>query len=229
MDGRQHPFDTDAMALSGASEMDDDAFSIALLQSALSLAADVGWNRMSLVEAARDAGLPVETVRRRYPMKSLILLQLGRMADASALRDDGNGGSLRDYLFDLIMRRFDIFQEYREGVRAVLQALPYDPALAGLLAATTFDSMKWLADAAGLDCVGLGGVWRINAVTAVWAHAMRAWEKDESPDLSATMAALDNALDRADRLGVLKPSARRKMDDAMNNTGIPDHDLELES
>lgn len=229
MDGRQDPFESDDMALSGPPDMAQEAFDAALLQSALSLAASEGWHRFSLVDAAREAGVPVETVRKRYPVKALLLLQLGRLADASALRDDGDGGTLREYLFDLIMRRFDIFQEYREGVRAVLQAVPYDPALAAFLAGTTLDSMKWLAEAAGIDCTGFGGVCRINALAAVWAHAMRAWEKDESPDLAATMAALDGALDRAERYGILKPSARRKMDEALNNTGLPDHDLELES
>ncbi|EHH67807.1 hypothetical protein [Gluconobacter morbifer] len=229
MDERQDPFATDDMASESRSEMDREAFDLALLQSALTLAGDRGWHRFSLVEAARDAGLPVEKVRALYPVKPLLLLLLGRLADESALRDDGNGGTLREYLFDLMMRRFDIFQEYREGLRAVLHALPYDPPLAALLTGATLDSMRWLAEAAGVDCAGLGGIWRVNALAAVWGHAFRAWEKDESSDLSSTMAALDSALGRAERLGILKPSPRRKMDEAMANTGLPDHDLELES
>lgn len=228
MEERQDPFDTDELASDSTPELDREAFDIALLQSALSLAGSDGWHRFSLVDAAREAGLPVDAVRSRYPVKALLMLRLGRLADESALRDEGNGGTLREYLFDLMMRRFDIFEEYRTGVRAVLHAVPYDPALAALLAGATVDSMRWLADAAGMDCSGLGGIWRINALTAVWGHALRAWEKDESQDLGSTMAALDQALNRAERLGILKASARRKMDEAMRTTGLPDHELELE-
>jgi hypothetical protein len=35
---------------------------------------------------------------------------------------------------------------------------------------------------------------------AVWLWGVRAWERDESEDLSGTMAAVDNALQRAERL-----------------------------
>lgn len=213
----------------GPETLDREAFDFALLAAAFDLAARSGWSRLSLVEAAREARLPVETVRARYPFKALLLLRLGRLADESALRDEETGESPRARLFDLMMRRFDIFQDYREGLRAVLHALPYDPPLAALLAGATLDSVRWLADAAGLDGAGIGGVLRVNALAAVWAHALRAWEKDDSPDLGKTMAALESALDRAERFGVLKPSPRRRMEEAMGRTGVPDHGLELES
>ena len=32
---------------------------------------------------------------------------------------------------------------------------------------------------------------------ALWLYALRAWEQDDSPDLSGTMAAVDRGLDRA--------------------------------
>jgi hypothetical protein len=40
----------------------------------------------------------------------------------------------------------------------------------------------------------------LQGLGAVWLSALRAWEKNESEDLSATMAALDRALDQADRV-----------------------------
>ncbi|MBS1062943.1 TetR family transcriptional regulator [Gluconobacter wancherniae] len=221
-------FTDDGLSDSIAPETDSDALDIAFLQSSFTLAARDGWSRFSLVEAAKNAGLPLEVVRTHYPLKSMLLLRLGRLADESALRDDG-AGTLREHLFDLLMRRLDVFQDYREGLRAVMHAVPYDPALGAILTGATLDSIRWVADAAGLDCTGLGGVWRINALGAVWGHALRAWEKDESPDLGSTMAALDTALNKAERFGVLKASARRKLEDATRSSGLPDHELELES
>ncbi|QDH17994.1 TetR family transcriptional regulator [Swingsia samuiensis] len=210
-------------------DLDKDAFDIALLQAAMNLASLEGWHHFSMVEAAKEAGLPIDAVRSRYPLKSLLLLRLGKMADESALRDEGQGSSLREHLFDLIMRRFDLFQEYREGIRSVLHTLPRDPALTAFLAGATLDSMRWIADAAGIDCSGLGGICRINGLAAIWGTALRAWEKDESQDLGITMAALEKSLEKAERYGVLKPSSRRKMQDAISHTGTPNHNLELES
>lgn len=43
------------------------------------------------------------------------------------------------------------------------------------------------------------------------------------------MAALDTALNKAERFGILKASARRKLEDATRSSGLPDHELELES
>ncbi|GBQ32502.1 TetR family transcriptional regulator [Gluconacetobacter sacchari] len=183
--------------------MDNDQFDDALLRAAMERAALYGWARLSVVDAARDAGMPLEEARRRFPAKTAILLKLGRLADESALVDDGSTGTVREQLFDALMRRFDVLQQYREGVRAVMRALPFDPALALFLAATTAQSMRWMAGAAGLDTSGPLGALRLQGLIGVWTYTMRAWERDDTEDMSRTMAALDQALDRAGRLGSL--------------------------
>ncbi|MBB2202706.1 TetR family transcriptional regulator [Gluconacetobacter tumulisoli] len=183
--------------------MDNDQFDDALLRSAMERAAIYGWRRLTVVDAARDAGIPLDDARRRFPLKPCILLKLGRLADESALVDDGSTGTPREKLFDLLMRRFDVLQQYRAGVRAVLRALPFDPALALLLGGATLESMRWMASAAGLDISGVAGALRVKGLVGVWTYALRAWDRDDSEDLSHTMAALDQALDRAARLGNL--------------------------
>lgn len=211
-------------------EPDLEAFDDALLDAAMNLAAMSGWRRLTLVDAAREAGLPVDAVRARFPFKHMLLTRLGRIADESALRDDGAGITVRERVFDLLMRRFDVFQQYREGIRAVLHALPYDPPLAALMAVLTLDTMKWIADVAGVDTEGLRGKIAVNGIAGIWAYTLRAWEKDESLDLSSTMAALDQALDRAERFSLLRPSATQRMAEAAGAAGgVPDHPLELES
>ncbi len=210
-------------------DIDREEFDLALMEAGFSLAAEKGWHRFSLVEAAHRAGLTVDEVRARFPFRHSLLLRLGRLADESAFRDDGLSGSVRERVFDLFMRRFDVFQQYREGIRAVLQALPAEPGLAVVLSAATFDTMRWMADLGGIDRSGFSGMLRLNGLVGVWGFALRAWEKDESPDLSQTMAGLDQALDKAERFGVLKPSPDHLMEEATRNTGIADHSLELET
>ncbi|ACI50881.1 conserved hypothetical protein [Gluconacetobacter diazotrophicus PA1 5] len=183
--------------------MDNDQFDDALLRAAMDRAALYGWGRLTVVDAARDAGIPLDDARRRFPLKAAILLKLGRLADESALVDDGSTGTVREKLFDLLMRRFDVLQQYRAGVRAVMRALPFDPATALVLGAATVESMRWMAGAAGLDVSGIAGTLRVQGLVGVWTYALRAWDNDDSEDLSRTMAALDQALDRAARLGDL--------------------------
>ena len=199
--------------------MDTDDFDIALVASALTLAEERGWARVSVVDAARHAGLSLSLARQRFPLQLSILLRLGRMADDVALSDDMAGGSVRERLFDLLMRRLDVFQQYRNGLRAVLRALPFNPAQAVLLGGATLESMRWMADAAGVEATGPAGVVRVSALVGVWTHALRAWEKDENPDMGSTMAALDQALDQAGRFGLFPASTEAAED---GTTGLPD-------
>lgn len=196
------------------------SFDLALLESAMTLAAENGWTHLSLVQAAQEAGLPVAEVRNRYGCKARLLLRLNQLADDAALGEDG-GRTLRERLFDCFMRRFDVFQDYRDGLRAVMRALPFDPPLAAFLGAATLDSLTWMADSAGLDRKGLGGMVRLQALLAIWTHALRAWEKDTSPDLTDTMHALDTALGRAERFGMLKSVPAENS--AREEDGLPDY------
>lgn len=196
----------------------DDQFDSALLEAAMSLAASKGWRNVSMPEIARQAGLDLGEVRRLYPFKLSILLLLGQLADRSALIDDGSSGTPRETLFDLLMRRFDVFQQYRAGVLAVLRTLPFDPVTTLALGAATMDSMSWIAGASGIATTGIDGVLRVQGTVALWTHALRAWEKDENEDLGTTMAALEQGLDRAERWGLFP---RRTESDAELSPGAP--------
>jgi len=149
--------------------------------------------------AARAAGLALARARERFPARGAILLRFGRIADQSALSELSSDGPPRDRLFDLLMRRIDTFQAHRAGVLALLRALPAEPPTALLLALATRRSMRWMLEAACLSTGGVRGKLRVNGLVAVWLWTMRTWRSDETQDLSATMAALDAALRRAEQ------------------------------
>jgi AcrR family transcriptional regulator len=181
--------------------MDDTAFDQALIAAAFTEAATSGWASVSVAQAARAAGLPLETARARFPTRFSILMRFGRLADQAALTGAAEDGTPRDRLFDTLMRRFDALQSHREGVRALLHALPADPKLAVELALATQFSMGWMLQAAGITATGLRGLLRTKGLTAVWLYTLRAWDSDDSRDLTGTMAALDRALTQAERFG----------------------------
>lgn len=188
-------------------DMDNDDFDTALVSATLTLAEERGWPAVTVLAAARHAGLPLPEARRRFPLKASILLRLGRLADDVALADDMLSGAVRERLFDLLMRRLDVFQQYRGGLQSVFRSLPLDPALTLLLGGATVESMRWMADAAGVNTSGIRGFVHVNMLVAVWTHTLRVWEKDESPDMGSTMAALDQALDKAGRFGLFPSNA----------------------
>jgi ubiquinone biosynthesis protein COQ9 len=177
--------------------MNDSDFDAAVVTAVLAQAGLRGWRGTSLVEAARDAGLDLGRVRERFPFKLMVLIRFGRMADQAALAGATTEGAVKDRLFDMILRRFDVLQAHRAGVLAVLDAAPTDPALGLFLSRLSLRSMGWLLEGAGLSASGLRGALRAKGLLGVWLWAVRAWREDESTDLSATMTATDKALDRA--------------------------------
>jgi hypothetical protein len=179
--------------------MTDDEFDSALITNAFAIAAKEGWASVSVIGAARAGALPLEQARRRFPGRNAILLRFGQYADSLALQDAPEAGPTRERLFDLLMRRFDALQTHRAGVLALLHGLPADPPTALLLAAATGKSMVWMLSAAGVKTTGLRGLLATDGLVAVWLYTLRAWQRDDSPDLSTTMAALDRALSRAEQ------------------------------
>ena len=180
--------------------MSDIDFDSALIAAFFRLAAEQGWGRTNVAEAARAAALSLAEARTRFPGRAAVLRQFGRMADRAALAETSTEGTVRDKLFDLLMRRFDALQAHRAGVIALLRALPAEPPTALLLACATQRSMRWMLNVAGVSTAGLRGELRVRGLVAVWLWTLRAWERDDSADLSGTMAALDAALRRAGRV-----------------------------
>ncbi len=179
--------------------MEHAEFDRALIAAAFAEIAAVGWSRFSVAGAARSAGLDLALARTRFPCRATLLLRLGRIADTAALTGALTDGSVRDRLFDMLMRRIDTLQEHRPGMLALLRALPTDPATALLLAVASRSSMGWMLEAAGVSATGPLGELRRKGLLAVWLWTLRAWQHDETADLAATMAALDQALVRADQ------------------------------
>jgi hypothetical protein len=179
--------------------MSKDNFERDLIKSAFDLAAQQGWRHVSVAAAARHGGLELAKARRHFSGTGSILAKFGRAADVHALHGAMSDGVVRERLFDIIMRRFDYLQQHREGVIALIKFAPTDPLLALWLQRTNLASMGWILEGAGVSSRGVRGALRKRGLLAVSAWALRAWMRDESEDLSSTMAALDVALMRADQ------------------------------
>ena len=177
--------------------MDYNEFDKSLIRAAFKMAATDGWSQMRVAEAARRGGLALNQARARFPTRGSVLSCFGRNADAAALAKLSEG-SRRDRLFDLLMRRIDSLQEHRAGVLALFNGLPAEPGTALMLGCASLASMRWMLEGAGVSSAGVRGALRAKGLLAVWLWTVRAWRGDESEDLSATMAALDQALNRAE-------------------------------
>ena len=160
-----------------------------------------GWSALTLRAVAAEAGVPLSEIRRRFGCQLGLLRAHAAALDAGVIEGtlDDATSTARDRLFDVLMRRIDLMQADRAGIIRLMRDLPRDPFLALWLATEQPRAMGWMLEAAGLEASGPRGALRAQGLGVVWLATLRAWEKDESADLSATMAALDRALDQADR------------------------------
>jgi hypothetical protein len=196
--------------------MTDDEFDAALVGAAFTLAAERGWSRVSVADAARRAVLPLDRARARFPMRASLLFRFGRLADQAALSQPPAEAPARERLFEIVMRRIDFLQAHRAGVLALGRTLPTNPCLAACLARASLTSMTWLLEGAAIEATGPRGRLRAKGLLAVWLATVHAWRSDTSADLSATMAALDRALRRAEQVEGWMSGRRPSADDGLS-------------
>ena len=181
-------------------------------------AAAVGWRNVTMEAVAARAGLGLGEVLLEAPTKTHLLCAVIDRIDARTLapvKKLDPEDSPRDRLFEILMRRFDALNERRDAAKAVISGIARDPAALVVTAVRLQRSFAAILAAAGVSTSGLKGLARIQGLKAVTAFALRAWMTDDSADLSKTMAALDRALNRAEKLaGMVSFRRRDKVEEA---------------
>lgn len=173
-----------------------------LIDAALSLAAERDWRGLTLPRIAAKADVSLADAYTAFPTKTALLNGfLGRI-DRQMLAGDQPDmtENVRDRLFDVIMRRFDALEPYKDAVGAIIDGLPADPLTALAVLPAFGNSMAWTLEAAGVSASGLSGALRIKGLSIIYLATLHTWLQDDSADAARTMAALDRALRRTEML-----------------------------
>ncbi|MFQ3623502.1 MAG: TetR family transcriptional regulator [Acetobacteraceae bacterium] len=180
-----------------------DAYDRDVTAALMRVAARDGWAGTTLAAVAAEAGTTLAALRARFDDLGALFDRFGAVIDATVLAGTAppsEADTVKDRLFDLLMRRFDALAPHRAGVLACWAGLRRDPLAAACRLPAALTSMRWMLEGASVASSGPAGLLRAKALLAVWLSAFRAWETDETPDLAPTMAALDKALTRAESL-----------------------------
>ncbi|MCA3396348.1 MAG: helix-turn-helix transcriptional regulator, partial [Roseomonas sp.] len=193
--------------------MSETATDEALIAALWRVIAAHGWPGLTMRRLAAEAGTDTAALRERFPTRLDVLLLHGWMMDQAVLAGTipGQGGSVQDRIFDVLMRRLDAMQPHREGILRLFEDMRRDPAIALALAPHIGIAMRWMLEAAEVEAKSCEARLLALGLAGVWLATIRAWAGDDSPDMGATMATLDSALDRAERiarpLGLLRGEA----------------------
>jgi AcrR family transcriptional regulator len=175
----------------------------AALDAFVALIAEKGFADVTLRDVAERAELGLADLYRLYPDKVALVAAFMARIDAGVLagastRDDPEE-TARDRLFDVMMRRYDTLKPYREALREIRRAATRDPMLALAMGPALRRSMAAMLEAAAVPSEGLGGALRQNGLLVIHYAVSRVYDKDDTADLSRTMAALDSRLKMAER------------------------------
>lgn len=174
----------------------EEPVELRIVRAAMDIAAEKGWREVSSAEVAKRSGLPVDEVRALCPDRIDVLRLLNEEINIAMLEGGAVDGSVRDNLFELMMRRFEALEPYRAGLLAVADAARREPSIPLRLAGDFHETLGHVLEEAGLKPTPLHSF----GLGAVALATFKVWCEDETGDLSATMAALDKRLGQAEQL-----------------------------
>lgn len=182
----------------------------AIIDATMTLIAGRGWRNVALADIAAASGLSLASLYAVFPSKMAVLDAFERRINEQTLSGGAEGDTIRDRLFELIMRRLDALAPHKDAVRSLVRDLPRDPAAALCSGPRFLNAMRWMAESAGVETGGIGGLLRVKGLAAVYLATLRAWLGDDSEDNTKTLAALDRALKQAEFFARSMPGFMRR-------------------
>ncbi len=174
-----------------------------LITAAFELAALREWRTLSMDDIATHAHVALPDAIRIFKDKDALIHDVMNRADNAALAESLNfepSDTVKDKLFALLMARFDYLAPYKNGISPILRSSGQNPIRTLGRLSHVMQSMKLMLEAAGIETNSPFSIIKINGLALIAGNTMRVWLGDNSDDLGPTMATLDNALARVDKL-----------------------------
>ncbi len=178
-----------------------------IIAALFALLAEKSIERIGFAEIAERAGVSLAALRGAFGSPLAIVAAHVKDVDRAVLASDFSDMEEeppRERLFDVLMRRLELLAADRQAVRSLMRSARRNVPLALALNALAARSQKWMLAAAGIAASGPRGALRAQGLALLYGSVLRAWVRDDDPGLARTMAALDRALGRGQRLaGIL--------------------------
>jgi AcrR family transcriptional regulator len=172
-----------------------------VIDALMALLAERPIERIGLADIAAKANVSLADMRGEFSSVMGILAAQVKETDRKVLAggDADTEESLRDRLFDVLMRRLETLQPHRAAIRSLLGSSARNPGFAVAMNALGVKSQRWMMTAAGIEVRGAKGIARAQGLNLLYARVMCTFVNDDDPGLARTMAALDRELSRAAR------------------------------
>ena len=172
-----------------------------VIEVALRLSAKVGWSNLSIADIAYEMDMSRSEMNLYFYDKDDILYALGKFIDRKVMEAELDvDAPVRDKIFEILMERFDVINEYRDGIKSIISSFKCSPKSLIFSFPHIGKSMAMMLEACGENVDGVQGAIKVAGLSGIYLNCIRVWLDDETSDMSKTMACLDKSLGRAEML-----------------------------
>ena len=175
---------------------------IKLAETTLLILNKKSWNSIKLEEICKKSKINKKKLQRKIDSKLDLLSNINRYFDLQLTNTSKtvDQSSHKDMIFELMMLRFDILQNYRKSIIRIFNAFKRKPQELLLLLPSFIESMVVITRMAKIPINGLKGNLKIKGLLVIYFLSFLVWTKDNCDSLEKTMKSLDNYLNNAGSL-----------------------------
>jgi AcrR family transcriptional regulator len=170
-----------------------------VIDAAMKLAARRDFGDVSLTDIAHEAGISLADLRDLFPSKGAIIGGFTRRVDRDVLEAVSAQDShdpARDRLYEVLRKRLEVLEPHREALASVARWAARDPLAATALNRETVNSMRFMLEAADIDCDGPVGSLKLQGLAMAWGRVLDAWFEN---GFSFSLETLDREIARGER------------------------------
>ena len=155
------------------------------------------WNKISLEEVKKlnKNSLSIKN-------KNQLLENINRYFDY-LLKNNLNSienSSSKDMIFEVLMMRFDLLNQYRPQIIKIFNLLKKKPQYSIRVLPSFIDSMNKMLKKSKIETTGIKGNLKIKGLLVIYFSTFLTWINDESESLDKTMMKLDDNLEKSAKL-----------------------------
>ncbi|MGE5369675.1 MAG: TetR/AcrR family transcriptional regulator [Chloroflexota bacterium] len=170
-----------------------------VIDAAMKLAGRRDFGDVSLSDIAFEADISLADLRDLFPSKGAIVGGFSRRIDRQVMDDFSAKNShdpARDRLYEVLRKRLEALEPHRDALDSIARWAARDPLTAAALNRETVNSMRFMLEAADIDCDGPVGSVKLQGLAMAWGRVLDAWFLD---GFSFALETLDREIARGER------------------------------
>jgi AcrR family transcriptional regulator len=170
-----------------------------VIDAAMKLAARRDFGDVSLTDIAQESEISLADLRDLFPSKGAIVGGFSRRIDRQVLEEFSGLNShdpARDRLYDVLRKRLEALEPHRDALASIARWAARDPLTATALNRETVNSMRFMLEAADIDCDGPVGALKLQGLAMAWGRVLDAWFES---GFSFALETLDREIARGER------------------------------